>query len=118
MVTREKMQAVMEEYCRCESEGDKEGWLALFDPEIIHEDPVGGTNTNVGLEQIAAFWDRFPPNLKVELTEPLIKCGNEAIVYMRAQLGDPANPHVTERIIDNVWFNDEGKITRVRAFYD
>lgn len=118
MVTKEHMQAVMEEYCRCESERDKEGWLALFDPSIIHEDPVGGTNTNIGLDQIANFWEHFPPNLKVELTRPIIARGNEAIAFMRAELGEPGNRIVTEPIIDNVWFNDEGKITRVRAFYD
>lgn len=118
MVTKEHMQAVMEEYCRSQSARDKPAWLALFDPAIIHEDPVGGTNTNVGLEQIANFWERFPPNLKVELTRPIIARGNEAIVFMRAELDGPDGRIVTEPIIDNVWFNDDGKITRVRAFYD
>jgi len=118
MVTKEHMQAVMEKYCRCQSERDKGGWLSLFDPSIIHEDPVGGTNTNVGLDQIANFWEHFPPNLKVELTRPIIARGNEAIVFMRAELDGPDQRIVTEPIIDNVWFNDEGKITRVRAFYD
>ncbi len=117
-MTRDEMTAVMEEYCRCQCDKDKVGWLALFAPDVVHEDPVGAHTSN-GVTELEAFWDAFQPgNIKTRLTAPLIVCGNEAIVYMAAEAG-PDDARVTvEPIIDNVVFNADGKIARVRAFYN
>ena len=49
---------------------------------------------------------------------PTIVCGNEAIAFMRAEAGPPNARAVYEPIIDNFVFDDDGKIVRVRAFYD
>ncbi len=117
-MTRDEMTAVMQEYCRCECEKDKAGWLALFAADVVHEDPVG-VRTSHGLGDLDAFWEGFQSvNIKVWMTAPLIVCGNEAIAFMAAEAG-PADARVTiEPIIDNVVFNAAGKIARVRAFYE
>jgi steroid delta-isomerase len=117
-MTRDEMTAVMEEYCRCQRDKDKAGWLALFSDQVIHEDPVGAHTSN-GLGELEAFWDAFVPgNVKTRLTAPLIVCGNEAIVFMAAEAGPDEARVTVEPIVDNVWFDEGGKIVRVRAFYD
>jgi hypothetical protein len=117
-MTREEMTAVMEEYCRCQRDKDKAGWLSLFTPDVIHEDPVGAHTSN-GLKELEAFWDGFAPNnIKTWLTAPIIVCANEAIIFMSAEAG-PDNARVTVGpIVDNIVFNPDGKIARVRAFYN
>lgn len=117
MITREQAESAVQEYCRAETEKDKEAWLSLFAPEISHEDPVGAV-PNVGLEQLSAFWDGFQgANLTLTTTAPLILCGNEVIVFMRAEAGPDNARRVIDPIIDNMVFDDAGKITRVRTFF-
>ncbi len=118
MITREKAVAVIEEYCRCLTEGDKEGWLSLMAEDIIHEDPVG-TRTNIGLEQVGRLWDSsLPLKLTVTSTAPPILCGDEVIAFMRAEGGPPDARIVTAPIVDNLVFRADGKIARVRAFWE
>lgn len=118
MPDRKTIVAAIEDYCRAETEKDKEGWLSLFAETIKHEDPVG-RRTNEGLEKLSAFWDSFQPyDVELTLTAPVIVCGNEAIAQMRAVTG-PANARNTSgTIIDQFVFDASGKITNVRAFYD
>ena len=119
MPTREQMVAAIEEYCRCETQKDKAGWLALFADNIRHEDPVGSPNDNRGIEMISAFWDVFQPyDVELWLTAPVIVCGNEAIALMKARTGPADARRESGTIVDQFIFNDEGKITNVRAFHE
>lgn len=119
MATREQMVTAIEEYCRCETEKDKESWLALFAPSIRHEDPVGSSNINEGLEQVAAFWDSFQPyDVELWLTAPPIVCGNEAIAPMKARVGPAGARQESGQIFDQFIFDDAGKITNLRAFHE
>ena len=118
MPTREHIIGVIEAYCRCETQKDKAGWLALFAPDATHEDPVGRL-TNAGIENIAAFWDSFQPmDVELVLTEPPIVCGHEAIAFMRARIGPAGARRESGRIIDQFIFDDDGRITALRAFYN
>jgi steroid Delta-isomerase len=115
--TREQMVAAVAEYCRAETEKDKDAWLALFADGAVHEDPVG-VRTNAGLEQIAGFWDLFQPlDLEIWCEEPTIVCGHEAIAIMRCRTGPPEDRRTSNRIVDQFVFDDAGKITNLRAFY-
>jgi steroid delta-isomerase len=114
----EQMIAAIEAYCRAETEKDKAAWMALFAEGAVHEDPVGLVR-NEGLEKIAAFWDSFQPvDVELWLTEPPIVCGNEAIALMQCKVGPADNRTLSGRIVDQMIFNEAGKITAVRAFYD
>jgi steroid Delta-isomerase len=118
MVKRAMIQKAIEEYCRAESSKDKTAWLALFSEVVRHEDPVG-THVNIGMEKLAAFWDTFQSlDVELSLTEPLIICGNEAIAHVSARLGPPGNRREMPRIIDHFVFDENGKITSVRAFFE
>ena len=108
----------MQEYCRAENEKDKDAWLALFTDGAVHEDPVGRSK-NVGLDQIAGFWDYFQPsNVELWCEEPVIVCGHEAIAIMRCRTGPADNRRESGRIVDQFIFDNAGKITNLRAFYD
>ncbi len=118
MATKEQMISAIEAYCQYETEKNKEGWLALFTPDAVHEDPVGLVR-NDGIEKITAFWDSFQSyNVHLILTEPPIVCGNEAICLMQATVGPPEARQTSGRIVDQIIFDDAGKIKAVRAFYN
>ena len=116
--TKEAMVAAVHEYCRAESEKDKDAWMALFAEGAVHDDPVG-FRSSIGLDKIAAFWDWFQPS-DVELwcEEPVIVCGNEAIAIMRCRTGPADARQESGRIVDQFVFDDAGRITNLRAFYD
>src|SRR5262245_16653608 len=112
------MVAAVEAYCRAEIEKDKETWIGLFAVGAVHEDPVG-VRTNTGIDQISAFWDSFQSsNVELWCDEPVIVCGNEAIAIMRCRTGPADNRRESGRIVDQFVFDENGKITRLRAFYE
>jgi len=116
--TKEQIISAIEDYCRFETEKNKEGWLALFAPDASHEDPVGLVR-NDGLEKIAAFWDGFQPwNVHLRLVEPPIVCGVEAVALMEATTGPDNDRRTSPRIVDQMIFTEDGKIKAVRAFYN
>jgi hypothetical protein len=117
MITKEHMAAMIEEYCRAETEKDRAAWFALFTEDIIHEDPVG-SRTNIGLEKLASIWDSVEAHdILLETTAPIIACGNEAVVTLRAEGGPAGNRFVLTPIINNYVFADDGRISRVRSFH-
>jgi steroid Delta-isomerase len=65
-------------------ERDRVGWLALFAPDAVLEDPVGGGRHD-GIDAITAFYDSTIS--KVESFDYKIErsymCGNEAAVVIR-----------------------------------
>ena len=118
MPNKEQMVRAVEAYCIAQTKKDRAAWLALFANDAVHEDPVG-TVRNEGLEKIAAFWDGFQAsNVELWLTEPPIVCGNELIALMKCRTGPANNRRESGRIIDQIIFDDAGKIKAVRAFYD
>lgn len=117
-VTKEQMVSAVEEYCRAETAKDKQAWLALFTDNVVHEDPVGSGNLNRGLSAVAAFWDNFvSSDVELWCEEPPIMCANEAIALMRCRVGPPDQRWESGRIVDHFVFDDDGKITSVRAFW-
>ena len=118
MADKAQMIKAIETYCRTETEKDKQAWLDLFADSIVHEDPVGAVR-NEGKELVGAFWDNAVVGYNVELwlTEEPIVCGNEAIALMQCRIGPDDNRQESGRIVDQFIFDDNGKITNVRAFY-
>lgn len=119
MPDRDQMVKAIEEYCRCETEKDKDAWLALFADSIKHEDPVGSANVNIGKDKVAAFWDMFQPyDVELWLTAPVIVCGNEAIAQMKCKVGQGDQRRESGPIVDQFIFDEDGRITNVRAFHE
>jgi len=118
MIDRTEIVDVIDAYCRAITLQDKQGWLDLFADGIRHEDPVN-VRVNLGKDQLAAFWETFVGlNIELSLTAPVIVCGNEAVAFMRSRMGPLESRKEMAPIIDTFVFDDAGRITSVRAFYE
>jgi hypothetical protein len=118
MPDRESIVEAVRTYCRTETEKDRDGWMALFDPEIVHEDPVGYA-TRRGFGGLGELWGMIVGSeVDLRLIDDVIVCGNEAIGIMESLTGPSEARRKTGPIIDHFIFNDAGKITSLRAFYN
>jgi len=119
MVTSEHVQQVVATYCSAETAKDRDTWLSVFAPDATHEDPVGAP-VNRGLEAIGAFFDAGAGQMDLDLhaTAPPIVVGNEALVFLEVHVGHGAERLVLTPIVDHMVFDDEGRITALRAFFD
>lgn len=97
---------------------NREAWLALFSDDATVEDPLG-SNRSVGKEAIGAFWDATHGLAeRITLTPTVVKAANgEGAFAMEARMytGDDVNGM---DIIDVMTFDDDGKITSQRAYWD
>jgi steroid delta-isomerase len=109
----------VETYMARFSAEDREGWLDLFADGAWIEDPVG-TPRRHGREEIGAFWDethQVPDKVELVPLGILNVVGDEAAFTMqaRATLGGQV---FGIDIIDVMTFDDAGRITTMRAFFD
>lgn len=112
---REKIETYMARF----SAEDREGWLDLFADGAWIEDPVGTPPRN-GREEIGAFWDethQVPDKIELVPLGIVNVVGDEVAFTMqaRATLGDQV---FGIDIIDLMTFDDSGRITTMRAFFD
>ena len=119
MPTAKDINATIQAHCDTLSDHDKEGWLALWADDTVLEDPVG-VDTYRGIEGLrTSFWklvDDLSP-MKLWLERDVIVCGNEAIAILQGVVTrEGAMQHVGP-LVDHFTFNDEGKITMMRAFW-
>ena len=105
-------------YCRAETQGDKEAFMALFAEKVLHEDPVGIAirHDRAGLEELWAMAQAT--NVELWLEQDVIVRGNEAIGIMRCRTGPADARRELGPIIDHFVFDEAGKITSLRAFYN
>jgi steroid Delta-isomerase len=117
MPDREYLVEAIRTYCRAETEKDRAAWMALFAPEVVHEDPVGVT-TRSGLTELAELWELVArSDVKLWLTDDVIVCGSEAVALMACETGPAERRRKTSPIVDLFRFDAHGKIASVRAFY-
>lgn len=119
MATAEDIRATVARYTETMSAADKEGWLALFNPDASLEDPVG-TDPHRGIEAIGAFFDlaqSLADSITLVRTGPTRVAGREAAFPMQA-ISDLGGTRMVIDIIDVMSFDDEARITSMRAFWD
>jgi steroid Delta-isomerase len=106
---------------------DREGWLSLFAPDAVVQDPIGpspfdpdGTGHH-GPEAIAAFYDTvIAPNEEITFEiESSYLCGNEVadVGVIRTVL--PGGRHVAE--VHGVYTyrcSDAGQLVALRAYWE
>ena len=119
MPDAEQIRATVQRYTEVFSAGDKEGYVGLFADDATLEDPVGG-EVHRGTDAIGAFWDQtreMTPTIELRLTGPIRVAGQEAAFpgEARPSLGD--TPMVVP-VVDTLAFDEDGKITALRAFWD
>jgi len=119
MTTPEHVRDVVDRYCKAEADKDREGWLALFAPDAIQEDPVGAP-ANRGHEALGAFFDATAAKMDIALsaTAPPIVAGDEAIAFLQVHIGSGAERILLAPIVEHLVFDEAGLITSLRAFLD
>jgi steroid delta-isomerase len=119
MLSREHAHQVIETYCKAESAKDRDTWLSLFTPDATHEDPVGAP-VNRGIEAIGAFFDASAGQMDLDLhmTAPPVVVANEALAFLAVYVGHGAERQLLSPIVDHLVFDDDGRITALRAFFD
>lgn len=97
---------------------DREGWLDLFAPDATVEDPVG-TDVRKGRDQIGEFWDfahSLADAVEVRVATPVCVAGTEAAFHIQivSTVGDS---RLMIPAIDAMTFDDDAKITSMRAYW-
>jgi SnoaL-like domain len=119
MVDRAIIINAIETYCRVQCDKDAAGWAALFDDNVMHEDPVGIQKTQGKAPVTGAFWEHIVRNdVKIWLTDNIIICGNEALAIMACEVGPADNRKRLAPVVDQFIFGADGKIVSVRGFYN
>lgn len=113
------IRATVERYIAAFSANDREGWLDCFAPDGTLEDPVG-TEVRTGRRSIGEFFDgaqASADSITMELTGPIRVAGGEAAFPFRISptIGGAL---MSMPVIDVMTFDDDGRITSMRAYWD
>ena len=113
------IRATVDRYTGSFGTRDKDALLACFATDAWIEDPVG-TPKRMGHDGIGAFFDEtsgMADSIELRRTGPVRVAAGEAAFPMQAR---PVIGGATFKvdIIDVMTFDDEGRITTMRAFWD
>ncbi len=111
--TAEHMRDVLARYVDCLSRGDSDGILALYAKDAVVEDPVGSPPLRGAA--IAEMYRNAAGKVRLELDGRVRVAANSAAAPM---IGRPVGmPGMVVEIVDVMTFDDEGKITSMRAYW-
>jgi steroid Delta-isomerase len=119
MATPDDLAAAIDTYIERFRAGDSAAWVACFAEDATHEDPVG-TEPHHGRAAIQASYEQslaIGGSLGLRARDEPIIVGNEAVVALEAWSGSGADRVHMPRIIDHFTFDDDARITSVRAFW-
>jgi steroid delta-isomerase len=103
-------------YAAFVSAGDTAGIVSLYAPEAEIEIPVGGP-VHRGIDAVRAFYQGNELAQQLEVTGRACVAGNEAAVPMRAVVVQQGR-RLELDVIDVVEVDDQGRLVRLRAFFD
>ncbi len=115
MPSPEEIRSVMERYAKLMCDGDADGIAALYSENCFVEDPVGGDPIQ-GIEAVRGFYAATSPNLQVEVCGPICVAGNHCAMPMLAELTMNDQKSYID-VIDVMTFDDDGKITSMKAYW-
>jgi len=107
---------LLQRYADYISAGDKEGILSLYAPDATIEIPVGGP-VHHGIAAIRAFYVNNELAQQVRIVGACCVAGREAAVPMRARIAQ-GDKIVELDVIDVVEVDEQGRLKRLRAFFD
>lgn len=119
MPDAEQIRVTVQRYAEVFSAGDQEGYLALFADDATLEDPVGG-DVHRGKDAIRSFFEAtraMTPSIELALTGPVRVAGQEAAFPGEARPTIGGDTMVIP-VVDTLRFDEEGRITQLRAFWD
>lgn len=98
---------------------DREAYVGAFAADGWLEDPVGSPR-RVGHDAIRAFWDEsrsLADSIDLVALGFRVVVGNEAVLTLQARPVVGGQTFALD-IVDHMTFDDGGKITSLRAFFD
>jgi steroid delta-isomerase len=113
------IRAAVDAYCAAFTKGDQAAYVDLFAPDAWIEDPVG-TPRYEGQEAIGGFFAQsssMAESIELRPTGPVRVAAGECAFPMQARPSIGGTTFVVD-IIDVMTFDDAGKITTMRAFWD
>ncbi len=116
MSLAEKITSAVRTYLSSFEKKDLDGILSVFADDCWIEDPVG-SERRVGRNALREFYQvAVNMGAKMTLESEIRIAGNEAAFAFRLEADIP-DGKLTVRPIDVMVFNDEGKVTSMRAYF-
>lgn len=103
---------------RLTKERDRDGWLALFAPDALVEDPVGGGQRQ-GIDAIAEFYDTTISTVEsfdYEIERSYL-CGGEVAMVIRFAIV-AAGVQLDMDVVNIYAATDDGRLQSLRSFWD
>ncbi len=113
------IRATVAAYCAAFTAGDRDAYTGAFTPDAWIEDPVG-TPRLEGHDAIGGFFDQsrsLAETIELRQTGPVRVAAGECAFPMQARPNIGGATFVVD-IIDVMTFDDDGRITTMRAFWD
>jgi len=109
----------------CVEKKDREGWLAMWAPDGVVQDPVGPSPLDPegqghrGIEAITAFYDEViaPADLRFQIRQTFA-CGSECanVGTITTRVGNGAVPRTELVMVYRL--DDAGRLASLRAFWE
>jgi steroid delta-isomerase len=106
---------VYDRYSEMVNKGDVDGILELYADDATVEDPIG-SELRRGRDGVRAFYEASAGSIIMKRTGPVRVAGNEAATPLVVLIGPEGQQQALD-IISHMVFDDEGKITSMRAFW-
>lgn len=119
MPERSDIVSVCNRYVELVSEGDVDGILDLYADDCWIEDPIG-TERKVGKDALREFYGgirQLEVNPVMTRIGPVCVCGGEAAFQFRIDI-DLGESTIAMTSTDTMTFDDDGRITSMRAYAD
>lgn len=116
MPTAAEIRRTIESYVKFMCDSNIDGIMELYADDATAEDPVGG-EIQRGRDALRKFYSLAAPSLQVEITGPIRVSGLECAVPMLAELTMKDSKSYID-VIDVMAFDEAGKITSMRAFWN
>ena len=113
------IRATVEAYCAAFTARDRAAYTGLFAEDAWIEDPVG-TPRREGRDAIGGFFDEssgMADAIELRQTGPVRVAAGECAFPMQARPEIGGTTYCVD-IIDVMTFDDDGRITTMRAFWD
>jgi steroid delta-isomerase len=119
MAERSHLVAVCDRYVQYVSDGDTDSILELYADDCWIEDPIG-SEKKVGKDALREFYDTIKAlDVSPVMTRigPVCVCADEAAFQFRIDI-DLGEAKIAMTSTDTMTFDDDGRITSMRAFAD
>jgi steroid Delta-isomerase len=113
------IRTTVDAYCAAFTNRDRAAYVGLFADDAWIEDPVG-TDRHEGRDALGGFFDQMSgmaDSIELRPTGPVRVAAGECAFPMQAR-PTMGGTTLCVDIIDVMTFDDDGKITSMRAFWD